>query len=335
MQLDWFNTSTQVMRVPQTTELNHYVPRGYLARWSHDGGKTIWEHKIIVPHERYPLWKQTSLRSAGARRNLYDAHLPGFGRDHFEKWLKDEVEEPAYSAIAHLEAGESISSEHWVALVRFAVAQDLRTPKGQQVHEVLETHAFRTFMEEMSRLVDTFDPDAPAQPQRDAVSPLDEQPLIDTTVTPVGDGLQVEVSLRAGSTSWMQRNKRMVREFTSEAANHFWQIIQPHPPQTWPTCDHPLVRFERREAFNIHGTGWLRNGTEIFLPLTPRFALYSKVGEIRPRDPIASRIETWEFVRLLIGHADRSMFADRQGYKWIEWHSPRHVDMESYNSVRP
>lgn len=165
-------------------------------------------------------------------------------------------------------------------------------------------------------------------PPLDSLSlPNDETAVVDVTVTTEGETSTVEMSVVTGSTSWMQFNKRMIREYTEATSAYNWQIIEPCRGQTWPTSDHPVIRFERRDEIYIHGTGWLREGTEIFFPLTPRFALYTAVGTTTNRPPVATRLETWDFVRLLIGHADRSIFADRRGYKWIEWESRRRVDL--------
>ena len=318
----------------QATDLNHYVPRGYLSRWSSDGIHIL-EHKLVVPVKGYPKWRPAPLRGTCARKNIYDSHLPGVVRDHFERWLKNEVEEPAYRAIARLEKGDELRQEDWEALVRFAVAQDRRTLKSQMEHEALEAHAFREAVSEIAKLIQNFDPSMPPAPSSERSDPEDEIPVFDWAITPQGEGAVFEVSALAGSTSWMQSLKRMVRVFTPDVSQHLWQIIEPCSGQTWPTSDHPLVRFERKPQALIHGTGWLRKATEIFLPLTPRYAMYTKVGEIVPRPRVASRAETYEFVKLLIGHAHRSVFADRGDYKWIEWETRRRVDLEEYKRARP
>jgi hypothetical protein len=317
----------------QITEHSHFVPRRYLARWSTDGIH-VWEHKFAVPHENYPVWRRAPLREACARRNLYEAHLEGFERDHFEKWFNLEIETPAYAALDRLEAGAGLCGNDTEALVRFAVAQDLRTPKDWNRYDAWQTHVLPSVMERIvEKTVRKFKPGLPYEREREPL-PTDERRYVETSLTPTPDGVLVEMSVSVGSTAWVQRTKRMVRELTPKAVHSRWHIIRPHPGRSWPTCDHPLVRFEERQGFAIHGTGWLRKNTEIFLPLSPQLALYTKVGSKAPVPGVMNVLRTHFFVRLIVGHTDRSVFSNYPNYKWVEWEKRRYVNRERFNAYR-
>jgi hypothetical protein len=324
-------------RMTQTTFDSHYVPKAYLARWSQNG-RTVWEHKLVVPHERYPLWRAAPLREACMRRYVYDTQIPGLARDHFEAWFQREVETPAYNALRRLENDEKLSRSEMDDLVRFAIAQDLRTLKDREKYDALIKHEFPIIAERaIKAAVRAYNPRlVPTLERNSRNPPSDESPLFNTKIVPNADGASIEVSLLAGASLWMQRTKRLVREFLAKASRHDWQILQPYPGRKWPTSDHPLVRFERRQGVAIHGTGWFRRRTEVFLPLTPQHALYTIVG-VKPHIPVfATLADTHLFVRLMVvrlmvGHAYRSVFATEPGYKWIEWERRRCVDRDLFN----
>lgn len=317
----------------QITSLNHYVPRAYLARWSSDGSN-VWEHKLIVPIASYPLWRRASLREACARRNLYDIDLPEHRVDHYERWLHHEVEEPAYAVIRKIEAGCALTKGDWYHLVQFAAAQDFRTLKDLERHVVLEqsivpramNHAIKRGLADLHR--------GSFLPSTGRRRPADESPLVTTRIVPGSDSVTLEVSLDCGSTSWLQRLKPLVRWITQQACRHPWALVAPHGNRTWPTSDHPLVRFERMKDIAIHNTGWRRRNTEIFFPLTPKVAMHARVGAPAPTGATASAVDTNLFIQLLVGFAHRSVFADRRDYKPVEWASKRIVDREEFEKVR-
>ena len=70
--------------------------------------------------------------------------------DDFEKWLEHEYEAPAASALERAVGDERLSPPDWQHLVRFAAAQDLRTPARlleRRLHycrEVEAPHAFQS-----------------------------------------------------------------------------------------------------------------------------------------------------------------------------------------------
>jgi hypothetical protein len=288
----------------------------------------------VVPHEKYPLWRLAPLREACARRNLYESDLPGYARDHFEAWFNRDVEMPAYAALDRLEGGQSPRKVDIEALVRFAVAQDLRTEKDWQRFELWEEQAIPKLMESaVRRALRKRSLSAPPPDKARSPAPADEARAIRTKITrPPEGGIRVETFVGSGRTAWVQRTKRMVREYTPRVARERWHIIRPCEGRTWPTCDHPLVRFEERQGYAIHGTGWFRKHTEVFLPLSPHLALYSKTGSKAPVPSITSAARTHVLVNLLVGHAHRSVFSDRPGNKWVEWEGRRYVDREEFDS---
>jgi hypothetical protein len=106
---------------------NHYVPRSYLKRWTHDGSR-LWLYRVLVPHARVPLWRETSTRGITYHEHLYTRVAASGESDEIERWLDAEFDAPAEEAIAKAVANKRLSPHDWRLLARFFAAQDVRTP---------------------------------------------------------------------------------------------------------------------------------------------------------------------------------------------------------------
>lgn len=105
---------------------NHYVPKLYLKQWAKLG--EIPTYRLLVPNENVPHWKTQSLKGIAYHQHLYTYLAGREETDEFERWLDTEFESPAEEAIRRVCNEERLSPRHWKSLVRFAVAQDVRTP---------------------------------------------------------------------------------------------------------------------------------------------------------------------------------------------------------------
>jgi hypothetical protein len=226
-----------------------------------------------------------------------------------------------------------LSKSDWSALVRFAVAQDMRTPEEYDRHAFIERHLLTGALDKaITRAMRELAAGRHA-PSRPKSGVPDEEIQLTASVKERESKVEVELVAVVGSTSWMQFVKSSVRQLSPRAERLRWQIIQPCATRTWPTSDHPVVRLKRQGSIFIYGTGWLQKGTEIFMPLSPKYALYTQVGASAAVPAIASPEDTRLFVRALIGRAEYSVFADREGHKLVEWESTRRVDMEEFNKL--
>ena len=85
------------------------------------------------------------------------------------------------------------------------------------------------------------------------------------------------------------------------------------PPDdlSWFTSDDPVVRlnYYGNGTYDFKG-GWGNPGTEIFLPLSPRHLLYTKVGAYPPRRGSIVPCAKADMIRRFIAeHAHRFIFA--------------------------
>lgn len=110
-----------------TTRDNHFVSQGYLKQW--DGGSgQISVYRVLVSHDRVPLWTQKSIKGVGYQQNLYSREINGIENDLIEKWFSTEFESPATEAIRGAICGHRLAPEDWHKLVRFLAMHDVRTP---------------------------------------------------------------------------------------------------------------------------------------------------------------------------------------------------------------
>lgn len=105
---------------------NHYVPELYLKQWANSN--SVLAYRLVVPNENVRTWKRHSLKGIGYQKHLYTYWAGGAETDEFECWLDREFESPAHEAIRRVVQEERLEPEHWRRLVRFALAQDVRTP---------------------------------------------------------------------------------------------------------------------------------------------------------------------------------------------------------------
>jgi hypothetical protein len=87
--------------------------------------------------------------------------------------------------------------------------------------------------------------------------------------------------------------------------NHRWSILAPHDGLEWCTSDDPVILLNYYGAGRYDfGGGTGSNGTEIFLPLSPRHMLYTRIGKRPPpRGGKFSQEDTKKLRRIIAEHA--------------------------------
>ncbi len=108
------------------TRDSHYVPQATLRRWSEDG-KNIWAYRLLVSHEKVPLWERRSIKGLVCQDDLYTTFSGNQETDHFERFITS-IEEPGQTAIETLLAHPKMKPADWQAIAKFVAAQSMRTP---------------------------------------------------------------------------------------------------------------------------------------------------------------------------------------------------------------
>jgi Protein of unknown function (DUF4238) len=265
---------------------NHYVPCVYLDAFK-GPDKKIATYRLLVSHPKVPLWKFHSVRGIAYHSHLYTRMTAGGLSDEFEKWLEHEYETPAAPALQRAVTDDRLSPEDWQHLVRFAAAQDVRTPARllesmQRWSSTLPALLDEVVRESVQRLELAKKAGTLLSAARNDGNSI---PLrISTEVDPEKEFGTLKAELIAGRELWLYSIKRLLTDTANVLLQHRWSIVKPPKGIKWFTSDDPVIRlnYYGPENYDFKG-GWGRQGTEILLPLSPTHLLCTRVGERYPR----------------------------------------------------
>ncbi len=314
----------------QAHKRNHYVPRGYLKRWSDSSGQ-IWVYRMLASDVNVPLWTKKSVRSVAYHEHLYTRIRAGGESDEFERWLDHEFESPAQDALCKATAGARLTAADWRVLIRYLASQDLRTPArfldsverwGQTLPSLLQ-RTLETSVRRFEELSESERAAIPAESPRWAESPF--RTHIERASDGTGGSLKLEGTI--GRELWLYETKLLLTGLVDRLSEHRWTILLSPDGIAWPTTDDPVVRLNYHGAdhYDFAG-GWGSAGTEIFMPLGPRHLLFTQVGERpRPRGTVVDMHIALGLRKLIAEHAHRFVFAAQPDHA-IEMIRPRVVN---------
>ncbi len=306
----------QEITLTQFTRDSHFVPQGYLRRWSDDCTQ-VYGYRTLVLDARVPEWTLSPIRGVAYHRDLYTTFVDGEEVDDFEKWIKTEFEDPGFEALEKAVSNTPLDRSDWDRLALFAAAQDLRTPASYlQLKGWCE--------KELPSIID--------QSVRQSVRRLEEaytqgvKPPVSNTPDPLRNLFRVRIdagdnspdaqpSIRAevivGRGYWVANMRRILTGPAQVARQHKWGIAEPAGTVEWITSDHPVLRlnyYYEQATYDFKG-GWGSKGTDLIFPLSPRHLLYTQVGADVPDRFTFSEQLTEVIQRFLAERAHRWIFA--------------------------
>lgn len=313
---------------------NHYVPQAYLRQWVRDG--KILTYRLLVPHQKCEVWKRHSPKSIAKHQNLYTYYSGSVESDEIETWLDHDFEGPAATSIAKVVNESRLTSHDWRNLFRFALAQSVRTPAGlhsfmKRQNDNLESVLTTTMVHSLARI---------EQAQNAGIEL--EQPSLDDTDRKLPlklhrvkndrgeDGLEARVL--NGRKLWIWHLERVLKHSIHSLPAYRWTILHAPPGITWPTTDNPFTNL----AISVNGKislggGWGVLGSQLFLPLSPKHLLYTRVGTRPPQRGTQLSIDEAKFFRaVILSGASRYVFA--LDTEEIEHIRPRTVSREQFNA---
>jgi len=318
---------------------NHFVPRMYLKPWEVPGGK-VWAYKVLAPHENVPLWKRVSTKAVGWHSHLYTQVVAGRETDDVERWFDHEFESPAEEALHKATSDKRLTPDDWKRLIRFAAAQDVRTPAWftQQMKRLEENLAeqMKQTMEDSIRRYEeakrTGQPVAQA-PQLPAAE-REGLPLRTTVRKSPSGGGEIGAEIVIGRQFWLWSIKRALTGTMKVLHQHRWTILKPPKGTVWFTSDNPVVRLNYTPTKYDFNGGWNSPGTQIFMPLGPEHLLYTQVGHRPPQRGERMSEDHARFLRRITAeHAWRTIFAREQDGE-VASLRPRVVDPEAVKFER-
>lgn len=298
------------------TRDNHYVPRTYLRRWADTNGQ-LWVYRLLVPHAGSAEWRSASSKGVAFRQHLYTRAIADGLTDQIEHWLESEFEFPAAEALQKVWDGARLTSQDWEKLARFLAAQDVRTPA--RMVEILDrmTTTLPDLMQTSLEGTVAFLEDKLAKGEKISPPPVGTElqtfpgRLTTQSVEGADRGL-AKYEVTVGRSLWHWNMKELLTRTANVLLMHRWTILHCPRGMQWLTSDDPVIKlnYYGPEKYDFKG-GWASVGTEIFMPLTPKHLLYTKVGE---RPPSRGHVvQPWfaELIqRLSIEHASRLVLSN-------------------------
>ncbi len=313
---------------------NHYVPRLYLKHFADSEG-TLYRYQILVSQPNIPTWKRVHVSGVGYLTHLYTRIVLGAETDDIEKWLEHQFETPAAEPLRKAIDHGRLTKTDWETLIRFVAVQIVRTPaflaenlpRWNQMMPAVLNDVLQDLRRELERAR-----------QSSGRLPLTSAPSAEylplrVKREPYGDSVKISVHTVVGRGVWLHSMKHLLADSDSVRAlrDHRWSILRAPNDLNWFTTDDPVVRlnYYSEDKYNFDG-GWGSKGTEIFLPLSPRHLLYTRIGYRPPERGFVLPQAAAEFIRRAIAeHAHRNIFSYSPDEN-IPKLRPRRVDAEIF-----
>ncbi|WP_458761970.1 DUF4238 domain-containing protein [Cupriavidus basilensis] len=314
---------------------NHYVPQLYLKQWSTDGN--ILTYRLLVPHENVPMWKEHSLRGIAFHQHLYTYLVGQEETDEFEHWLGQEFEHPAEEAIGLVVNDKRMSPEHWRALIRFAVAQDVRTPANLSAFLARQRESLQALMnktlKDSARSLEEAAKAGSRLPKQEADSSNIFPLHVSIAKTSDGNGA-IQARTIVGRKLWLWSVRHLLTNTIKKITHDNWTIVHAPAGMSWPTTDNPVIKLNFHDANNYDfNGGWGAPKCDIFLPLSPKHLLHNTIGQRSwPRGTILDKPQATLTRKIIIEHADRYVFEKKRSD--VHLVRPRVISLEGYKKER-
>jgi hypothetical protein len=320
---------------PQLARENHSIPEAYLKGWAAEPGK-VYSYRLLVPRDGYPVWKLRSTASLTRYTDLYTSSYSGNDSDWFERWLNENVEQPAMEPLTKVRSDQPLERDDWRRLAKYAASLDLRTPASylEQASRWARTvpEILRTTMADVEAKV------LPAVKSGNLnLSPRDHAAIehfpMRVTLEKGQDGQAVlRAEIVAGRQLWIWHQRHMLSTWADGLARHQWVILHPYPGSEWFTSDHPMIRlnFQGHDDYNFGG-GWAQPGTALILPLSPRHLMYAQIGSEWQGSTTCTIDQTFLLQQVIAERAHRWIFARGQPQRAV-WFRPRRVDLSLFRT---
>lgn len=299
------------------TRHSHFVPQAYFRRWAGRDLK-LWCYRLLVSHDAVPDWKKHSARGLAYQEHLYTSLVGTEETDEFERWIEAEFETPGQEAIEKATNDRRLTPQDWHAIVRYAAAQDVRTPAryyenvkrwNEQLPQMIESVLKESVQkweaadqDEREALLASRDPEAAAMgwPFRITITP-----------TPSEGGGLITAETVPGRQMWLASMRLLLSRTIQLLQSHSWSLILAPDAVSWLTSDDPVIRLNYKSASEYDfGGGWGSAGSDIIFPLSPTHVLFTQIGRRHP-DRVSPNTELAEKLqRVIAEHAHRWIYSE-------------------------
>ena len=293
----------------------------------------------MVPHQNVPLWKPATPSGIGYHRHLYTRVIGPSESDEIERWFNTDFENPAKEAIQKVAFGSRLSKAEWLILIKFLAAQDVRTParmleilrRGEKIVPEIANNILENIEQEFTELKRTGNLPKPSKNKPSDLFPI----KVISELPPNQDYGTIRVEASIGRGYWLYTMKHQLTSTIDKLLQHKWTILRSPDGVEWLTSDDPVVKlnYNSPQEFDFGG-GWGSNGTEIFMPLSPKHLLYTRIGVKQlPRGTVLPIEQAIEFQRIIAKHAHRYIYSTSQNLLTSQFR-PRTVNLEMFKSEK-
>jgi hypothetical protein len=266
--------------------------------------------------------------------DLYTVFSGDAETDEFERFMTS-IETPGQEAIEKLLARSQMKPADWHAIAKFVAAQSMRTPLA--FVEITRRTARHTqeALEELMRKYETrgvivSDDERPAPPNilRDTLK---------VSIEPATDGSDkagIRAETKSARSVWMATQRHHLTNNVHHITRHRWRAVHPFGDEEWPLTDHPVLtlNYYERGKYDFEA-GWGKPGSEFILPVSPKVAIYTKVGDKATGPFTLTRELTEELQRIMVDRAFRWVLATKQ-LPWVASAHPREVNAQRFEQER-
>lgn len=289
-------------------------------------------YRTLVPRHDRRLWDYCSTKSIAVRRDLYTSVAQGRESDRIERWLNDEVENPAQAVLDRLSRGTPLTRSDRKTLARYIASLDARSPVFYHQHtEMVSTHIEGVLNDTMKVVLAAFE-----RGKRPPELPANNLPSPSIAVTvdrgePGADNASLRVNVIVGREMWLEAIERIVDKLSVALESLDWRVVGPHDGWTWYTTDYPLLKLNYYDSgqYDLRG-GFGSIGTEIILPLSPTDVLFAQVG--KPAKLSKCSIDQTLLIKRFIAEHAHRWIVSASPVKHAAWFRRRVVSLEKYKS---
>lgn len=259
-----------------------------------------------------------SVKGLAHHAHLYTRVVASGLTDEVERWLCSDFESPAREVIQKVVADAQLTSQDWSHLIRFLAAQDVRTPARlmemrQRWLQTLPELMDDTLKEVVQELETSVREGRPVN--RSSHIDAEHFPCRVTRELVQGEEQGIlEIETVVGRGLFLFNLKHLLTKTINVLIAHKWTILRSPKGIDWLTSDDPVVRLNYHNPTKYDfGGGWDSVGTEIFLPLSPRHLLYTKIGTRPPQrgTVVSTELADW-LQRFTIEHAHNFIIAKEE-----------------------
>lgn len=301
-------------KMREISRRNHVVPKFYLKRWG--DSNFVWSYSFLVADQNIPKWKSVSIKKAAVIQNFYVKSEGISETDKLERWLNEEIETPVQEPIQKAINGIKLSPDEWSKLIRFTASMSLRTPARIVKNRDVIIKKMPTIMDNLNMKISSMSNYQLRQNIINNMNRKEEQPDLPIRAKKVGiddnaDKSIYEIKAHIGKSILLTSTLGMLENKWKILLKHRWKIIEIADGLSWPTSDDPVVCFNgtASEEFDFNG-GWNKRGSQIVFPISPKKAIYTRVGGGVSLKGKLDKNNSIFIYELIIRHAFRNIYSE-------------------------